>query len=158
MELGLLYGFPEKFRRGLCTKLLIKMHGNVIHVSCSTTSRVETAKRLNMSCNTEPAKARSKSSLLDMCVRATIVLVTEVPMLAPITIGIAVLTVNTEKMGKCLSEKSPYNIKMIWRNAKDAYYYVWKGTIKEFMYWEEKGRKSKGRLTSGRYHGDNDGG
>ena len=55
-----------------------------------------TLSQLNMSWTVAPAKARRKSFLFVICPIETIVLVTEVPMLAPITIGMASCTVKTE--------------------------------------------------------------
>ena len=49
-----------------------------------------------------PAKARLKSFLV-ICPIDTIVLVTDVPMLAPITIGMASFTVNTGKKNTCIN-------------------------------------------------------
>ena len=56
-----------------------------------------TDSQLNMSWTTAPAKARRNSFRSAACARETMVLVTEVPMLAPITIGIAGSTCKTCK-------------------------------------------------------------
>ena len=45
-----------------------------------------------MSCTVAPEKARLKVSLSLTCVMATMVLVTEVPMFAPMTMGTAMCT------------------------------------------------------------------
>ncbi len=57
-----------------------------------------TVSKLNMSWRTAPAKALSKSSRFDICVRATTVFVTEVPIFAPIIIGMATVTGNTKEI------------------------------------------------------------
>ena len=50
-----------------------------------------TVNQLKKSWTTAAEKARSNCSMSPICVKATIVLVTEVPMFAPITIGMAYL-------------------------------------------------------------------
>ena len=55
-------------------------------------TRMITASQLNMSWTVAHAKALLNSSLSAICVKETIVLVTEVPMLAPMIIGMAVFT------------------------------------------------------------------
>ena len=57
-----------------------------------------TDSQLNMSWTTAPAKARRNSFRSAACARETMVLVTDVPMLAPITIGIAGSTCKTTKI------------------------------------------------------------
>lgn len=52
-------------------------------VRTSTGSKMATVSKLNMSWTVAPATARAKFSALCTCVTATIVLVTEVPMFAP---------------------------------------------------------------------------
>lgn len=61
----------------------------------STMKRTITVNQLNMSCTVAPAKALRNSFLLAICVKETIVLVTEVPIFAPMMIGIAIVTVIT---------------------------------------------------------------
>jgi len=63
-----------------------------VPVIISSGSNMITAIQLNMSWTVAPANALLKSALLVICPRATIVLVTDVPMLAPIIIGMAVFT------------------------------------------------------------------
>ena len=60
-------------------------------------STVMTVNQLKQSCTVAPAKARSNCSVSVTWVNETSVLVKLVPTLAPITIGIAVLTFNTAK-------------------------------------------------------------
>ena len=61
-------------------------------VHTSTVTRVITDSQLNMSWTVAQAKALLNSSLSDIWVKETMVLVTEVPMLAPMIMGMAVLT------------------------------------------------------------------
>jgi len=61
----------------------------------STGRKIKTDIQLNMSWTVAPANARRKSFLLVIWPMATMVLVTEVPMLAPIMMGIACGTVST---------------------------------------------------------------
>lgn len=56
-----------------------------------------TVSQLKTSWTVAPAKARLNSFLLPICPIDTIVFVTEVPMLAPMMIGMASPTDNTEK-------------------------------------------------------------
>lgn len=63
--------------------------------------RTRTDSQLNMSWTVAPAKARRNSFLLDECANETIVLVTDVPMFAPMTIGMAVFTDRTESERNC---------------------------------------------------------
>ena len=56
-----------------------------------------TDSQLNMSWTVAAAKALRNSLRSPICVRETIVLVTEVPMLAPMTIGMATRTVRTAR-------------------------------------------------------------
>ena len=60
-------------------------------------STVITVSQLKQSCTVAPAKALSNWALSVTWVKETSVLVKLVPTLAPITIGIAVLTCNTDK-------------------------------------------------------------
>jgi hypothetical protein len=62
----------------------------------STVNRTNTVIQLKMSSTAAPAKARRNSFLLAISAKETIRLVTEVPMLAPIMIGIAMPTVKTK--------------------------------------------------------------
>lgn len=66
-------------------------------VRTSIGRRTMTASQLNMSWTVAPANARRKSPTSVIWPMETSVFVTEVPMLAPITIGIACLTSKTEK-------------------------------------------------------------
>ena len=68
---------------------------NVLLAAISTTKRTMTVSQLNMSWTVAAAKARRNSFRSPIWVKETIVLVTEVPMLAPITIGMASETVRT---------------------------------------------------------------
>ena len=68
---------------------------NVLLAAISTTKRTMTVSQLNMSWTVAAAKARRNSLRLPICVNETKVLVVEVPILAPITIGIAMDTVKT---------------------------------------------------------------
>ena len=61
----------------------------------STMKRRITAVQLNMSWTVAAAKALRNSLRSPICVSETIVFVTDVPMLAPSTIGIATRTVKT---------------------------------------------------------------
>lgn len=65
-------------------------------VRTSRGRRTMTASQLNMSWTVAPANARRKSPTSVIWPMETSVFVTEVPMLAPITIGIACLTSRTE--------------------------------------------------------------
>ena len=60
--------------------------------------KTATASQLNTSCTVAPANARRKSFLFVICPIETIVFVTDVPILAPITIGTANFTVSTESI------------------------------------------------------------
>ena len=64
----------------------------------STMKRVMTVSQLNMSCTVAAAKARRNSFRLPICVNDTNVLVTEVPTLAPMIIGIAAGTSKTAEI------------------------------------------------------------
>ena len=66
-----------------------------------------TASQLNISCTVAPAKALLNSSLLVICPIDTIVFVTDVPMLAPITMGIDVCTVSTETIKTGIKQQGP---------------------------------------------------
>ena len=66
-----------------------------------------TASQLNISCTVAPAKALLNSSLLVICPIDTIVFVTDVPMLAPITMGIDVCTVSTETIETEIKQQGP---------------------------------------------------
>lgn len=68
-------------------------------VNHSSGRRIDTVNQLNMSWTVAPANARRKSFLLVICPIETMVLVTEVPMFAPITMGIAFCTGITGKKG-----------------------------------------------------------
>ena len=59
---------------------------------------MSTDSQLNISCTVAPAKARRNSLRSAACASETMVLVTDVPMLAPITIGMAGSTSKTEKI------------------------------------------------------------
>ena len=63
-----------------------------LKVMISNVSRTMTEHQLNMSCTVAPEKARLTVSLSLTCVIATRVLVTDVPMLAPMTMGTAMWT------------------------------------------------------------------
>ena len=78
----------------------------VVPEATSRGRRINTESQLKQSCTVAPAKARLKSFLLVICPIDTIVLVTDVPMLAPITIGMASFTVNTEKIRNILDTLS----------------------------------------------------
>ena len=67
-------------------------------VIASNGRRIKTESQLNMSCTVAPAKALRNWFLSPDWVRETMVLVTEVPMFAPIIIGMAGLTWSTIKM------------------------------------------------------------
>ena len=75
----------------------------VIPEATSRGRRINTESQLKQSWTVAPAKARLKSFLLVIWPIDTIVLVTDVPMLAPITIGMASFTVNTEKKNTCIN-------------------------------------------------------
>ena len=62
----------------------------------SNGNSTKTVSQLKISWTVAPAKARLKSFLSVICPSDTIVFVTDVPMLAPITIGMASLTESTE--------------------------------------------------------------
>ena len=64
-------------------------------VAISNGRRMNTVSQLNMSCTVAPAKALLNSPLSEICPMATMVLVTEVPMLAPISMGMDVLMSRT---------------------------------------------------------------
>ena len=64
-------------------------------VGISMISREMTVNQLKQSCTVAPAKARSNCSVSVTWVKETSVLVKLVPTLAPITIGMAVLTSST---------------------------------------------------------------
>ena len=66
-------------------------------VMISRGKRTMTESQLNMSWTVAAANARRNSLRSPIWVNETIVLVTEVPILAPITIGIATLTERTGK-------------------------------------------------------------
>mmetsp|Transcript_16940 Transcript_16940/g.53398 ORF Transcript_16940/g.53398 Transcript_16940/m.53398 type:complete len:208 (-) Transcript_16940:15-638(-) len=61
-------------------------------VIASMGSNRATVRMLKQSCTVAPAKARRYSSLLPKCARLTMVFVTDVPMLAPMIMGIALST------------------------------------------------------------------
>mmetsp|Transcript_35062 Transcript_35062/g.88376 ORF Transcript_35062/g.88376 Transcript_35062/m.88376 type:complete len:229 (+) Transcript_35062:967-1653(+) len=61
-------------------------------VMASIGKRIATVNMLKQSCTVAPAKARRYSSLSPACAKLTIVFVTEVPMLAPMIMGIAFFT------------------------------------------------------------------
>ena len=67
-----------------------------LRVTTSMGNKTSTVNQLKASCTVAPAKARRKSSLSAICPIDTIVLVTDVPMFAPITMGIASRTLKTE--------------------------------------------------------------
>ena len=77
----------------------------ILPVITSIGNRTSTVSQLKISWTVAPAKALRKSSLLVICPIDTMVLVTEVPMLAPITIGKASLTVRTVKVGVSKNKK-----------------------------------------------------
>lgn len=66
-----------------------------LRVTTSTMKRMITAVQLNMSWTVAAAKALRNSLRSPICVSETIVFVTDVPILAPSTIGIATRTVKT---------------------------------------------------------------
>lgn len=65
-------------------------------VAASRGSKTITVSQLNMSCTVAPANALRNSALSFDCANDTNVLVTDVPMLAPIIIGMAVGTSRTK--------------------------------------------------------------
>ena len=82
----------------------------VVPEATSRGRRINTESQLKQSWTVAPAKARLKSFLLVICPIDTIVLVTEVPMLAPITIGMASFTVNTgKKKNRCINHALEYS-------------------------------------------------
>ena len=69
-----------------------------------------TVNQLKKSWTTAAEKARSNCSMSPICVKATMVLVTEVPIFAPITIGIAYLQMeynSTQKFPTCNTNNFP---------------------------------------------------
>ena len=66
-------------------------------VTISTGNKITTHNKLNMSWTVAPAKARRNWFLSAIWPIATMVLVTDVPIFAPIVIGMAVRTVRTKK-------------------------------------------------------------
>ena len=66
-------------------------------MAASSGSSTMTDSQLNMSWTVAPAKARRNWFLSADCAMDTMVLVTDVPMLAPITMGMAGRTSMTEK-------------------------------------------------------------
>lgn len=91
--------------------------------------RAMTVSQLNISWTVAAANAKPNSFRFEACIKETMVFVIEVPMLAPITIGIAFRTEITLFMRK----------KQKWKFKKEE---------------EEKRRET---LTAGRNHGDHNG-
>lgn len=83
-------------------------------VRTSIGRRTMTASQLNMSWTVAPANARRKSPTSVIWPMETSVLVTEVPMLAPITIGIACLTSKTEKTDEQFIETTLVSLNWEW--------------------------------------------
>lgn len=71
------------------------VEGDELPVATSSGNRTMTASQLNMSWMVAAAKARRNSRRSEAWPRDTTVLVTDVPMLAPITIGMASRTRST---------------------------------------------------------------
>lgn len=89
----------ERKRNGNGTPLshkTTKTTPNVVPVAASTGSKISTVSQLNMSCTVAPAKALLYSFLLVIWPIDTMVLVTEVPILAPMMTGMAFFTGITE--------------------------------------------------------------
>ena len=96
-----------------------------IRVMASSGSSMPTVNQLNMSWTVAPANARRKSFLDTICPMETMVLVTEVPILAPMTIGIPTRTDITENTINGVGDGGPY-IGPHDDRYPDSHWYYWK--------------------------------
>lgn len=94
-------------------------------------STVMTVNQLKQSCTVAPAKARSNCSVSVTWVSETSVLVKLVPTLAPITIGIAVLTFKTTEVSVRLYFDLivPKSLLTSTRDQRDNYRGASRGTL-----------------------------